>query len=538
MRMTEAIDLKPQEKKQVINLITQYLPNTTVWAFGSRVKFTSRPDSDLDLVAFTKPDQQVQVSKLKEAFEESDLPFRVDFLEWDAIPENFKKNIENNKLVFIFDDVVHEELQSIAEIIDFNPNRRLPANTILPFIDMAALSENCKEIASKSQRLYTGSGSKFKNGDTLFARITPCLENGKTAKVSGLDKDCHALGSTEFIVMAAKDFENDSDFIYYLARSPDFRKYAESRMEGSSGRQRVSWQALSEYKCFLPRKAERKKIAIILSTLDDKIALNRTTNQTLEQIAQALFKSWFIDFNPVHAKAAGRQPVGMDDATTALFPDSFEESELGMIPTGWEVKTLKDVTSKIGSGATPRGGQDVYISEGISLIRSQNIYDSFFAWNGLAHISSEAAEQLSNVTVKKYDVLINITGASILRTCIVDSSVIPARVNQHVSIVRSKNGVPPGFIYLHLLQKSTKELLLGMNAGASREAITKGHLESVPIVLSLPGVLIAFNKVISSIFDYKDLLAKQARELSTIRDSLLPRLLSGEIDISEYVRES
>lgn len=92
--MTEAVDLKPQEKKLVIDLITQHLPNTTVWAFGSRVTFTSSPYSDLDLVAFTNPSQQAQVSMLKEAFEESNLPFRVDFLEWDSIPENFRQNIE------------------------------------------------------------------------------------------------------------------------------------------------------------------------------------------------------------------------------------------------------------------------------------------------------------------------------------------------------------------------------------------------------------------------------------------------------------
>ena len=163
--------------------------------------------------------------------------------------------------------------------------------------------------------------------------------------------------------------------------------------------QRVTFRSLGEvwiraFKTQFPPLSEQKAIAHILGTLDDKIELNRRMNETLEATARAIFKSWFVDFDPVRAKMDGRQPVGMDADTVKLFSSSFEESELGPIPRGWRVRTLQELTLVIGSGATPRGGSKVYVDEGIALVRSQNVYDFEFRWDGLAHITSEAAEAL------------------------------------------------------------------------------------------------------------------------------------------------
>lgn len=280
---------------------------------------------------------------------------------------------------------------------------------------------------------------------------------------------------------------------------------------------------------------DQQAIAYILGTLDDKIELNRRMNETLEAMARAIFQSWFVDFDPVRAKASGEsanaicQRLGLTPELLALFPDSFEDSELGEIPRGWAVTTLRSMACKIGSGATPRGGSDVYLEEGTSLIRSQNVYDSEFVWDGLAHITDEAAQQLSSVEVKKGDVLINITGASILRTCVVDPQVLPARVNQHVAIIRAKADDASRYLHLHLLQADTKAYLMGLNAGASREAVTKGHLESVPIIDPGPLLLKRFNDTVISFYVQGEQLTHQARTLQGLRDALLPKLLSGEM---------
>lgn len=287
----------------------------------------------------------------------------------------------------------------------------------------------------------------------------------------------------------------------------------------------------------MPSKDERAAIATVIGALDDKIELNRRMSQTLEAIAQAIFKSWFVNFDPVCAKLNGegapiiQARLGLDDATQALFPGQFSKQG----PDGWQPATLKQLTTKIGSGATPRGGREVYVDEGMALIRSQNVYDSQFVWDGLAHITDDAARQLANVEVQAGDVLLNITGASILRTCVVPPDVLPARVNQHVAIIRAKPCVPPHFLHLHLLQADTKAYLLGLNAGASREAVTKAHIESVPLLYPGAELLAAFGTKVAPLFAQAQVCAAEARALTGLRDALLPKLLSGELSTAAIV---
>lgn len=162
----------------------------------------------------------------------------------------------------------------------------------------------------------------------------------------------------------------------------------------------------------------------------------------------------------------------------------FKETEIGMIPEDWNIGELKDFCSKIGSGATPRGGSKVYIDYGIALIRSQNVYDEGFKTEGLTYIQDLDAKKLNSVEVKKNDILFNITGDSICRCCIVPDSILPARVNQHVSIIRTNTKLYYKFLYCYLCLKRTKETLLSFDAGGTRKAITKGNLEK--LLLPLP----------------------------------------------------
>ena len=144
---------------------------------------------------------------------------------------------------------------------------------------------------------------------------------------------------------------------------------------------------------------------------------------------------------------------------------------------------MKDICTKIGSGATPKGGNNAYIEEGTALIRSQNILDFSFSYNGLAYINDEQASKLNGVTIKEDDVLLNITGDSVARACMVDNSVLPARVNQHVCIVRgNKSRVLSSFI-LYFLQMKKPELLMMASSGATRNALTKGMIEELEVEL-------------------------------------------------------
>lgn len=187
---------------------------------------------------------------------------------------------------------------------------------------------------------------------------------------------------------------------------------------------------------------------------------------------------------------------------------------------------LEEITSKIGSGATPKGGKGSYQDSGISLIRSQNIYDGVFVDKGLAFISDEQAKKLDNVTVEKNDILFNITGASIARCCIVEEKYLPARVNQHVSIIRTNVKALPKYVQLILVSSEYKEKLLQIgDGGTSREAITKQQLEDfkipVPSKADQLKIVAEIEKIESKIKNLEDQIA----EIPTSKDAVLKKYL-------------
>jgi type I restriction enzyme, S subunit len=439
----------------------------------------------------------------------------------------------------------------ITEIVDFNPSRTLKRNALAPFVDMAALPEGQRDIASLSEREFTGGGSRFWNGDTLFARITPCLENGKTAKVNVLPAGFTAHGSTEFIVMAAKAPEFDEDFVYYLARHPDFRKFAEARMEGTSGRQRVSWQSLSEYTFPFPPSIERKKIGYVLRTLDDKIALNRRINQTLEAMAQAIFKSWFVDFDPVKAKIAakaeGRDPLraamtaisGKPDAeldtlppdqftplaaTAALFPDELENSGLGEIPKGWHSSTLGEQSAYLNRGISPK-----YIDEGGVLVLNQKCVRDFSLDPSKGRRHDPTQRNVSGRELLLGDVLVNSTGVGTLgRVAQVLHLDEPTIVDSHVTVVRTGHNLNSAYLGQWFVMKQPDIEAMGEGSTGQTE-LSRGKLATMPILVPDLAVLGAFATAIAPM---QSLIAARNREslvLQQTRDALLPRLLSGEL---------
>ncbi len=249
----------------------------------------------------------------------------------------------------------------------------------------------------------------------------------------------------------------------------------------------------------LPPLPEQKRIVDLISSVDSYIV-------ALEQQAESARKS----------RSAVLEELL---ATTYSYPK----------------KTLKQVTSKIGSGATPRGGENVYIKNGISLIRSQNVHDSRFLFQGLVSIDENAANALNNASVEERDVLINITGASVTRCCLVDSSVLPARVNQHVAILRAnQNILLPEYLVIAITSKKIKSFLNDIaGSGSTRQALTKNHLET--LALHIPPIKRQYQIV--EIISAMDLIIAASenlvRETKLLRSGLLSDLISGDHEIPE-----
>lgn len=177
-----------------------------------------------------------------------------------------------------------------------------------------------------------------------------------------------------------------------------------------------------------------------------------------------------------------KELLALDDLIKARFVELFGNPVLN--EKGWESNLLAQLTLKIGSGATPKGGREAYQEEGIALIRSMNVYNGKFEYKDLAHISDEQAAKLDNVIIKESDVLLNITGASVARSCVVPNQILPARVNQHVCIIRCKECIEPIFLNRLLIDDNYQKLLWEIaGSGATREAITKQQVERLKIIL-------------------------------------------------------
>lgn len=421
----------------------------------------------------------------------------------------------------------------LSDLIDFNPTRPLEKGAITPFIEMADLSEGERDVSGIGNRVFNGGGSKFKNGDTLFARITPCLENGKTAKVSGLPRNAIGHGSTEFIVIAAKDPGVDEDFVYYIARHPEFRAYAQGHMEGTSGRQRVSWQAIANYAIPDFSSFERKRIGSVLSSIDNLIANNRRINETLEAMVRTVFKAWFVDFEPVRAKLEGhwqhgQSLPGLPAHLYDLFPDRLVESELGEIPDGWETQSLSQLLNIIGGG-TPKTSVADY-------------WDGDIPWFSV--VDTPPASDVFVVKTEKSITEAGLTGSS-ARLISKGTTIISARgtvgnlaiagrdmtFNQSCYGLRGTEGVGDYFVYLTAQQMVDR--LRSMAHGSVFSTITRQTFEAIQRPIPPSSILDTFEQVVSEWFGAILSNVEEFRTLAQLRDTLLPKLLSGNLRVPD-----
>ena len=436
----------------------------------------------------------------------------------------------------------------LSDIVNFNPSRILKKGTVAPFIEMASLPTNTKFIKQIDEKPFSG-GSKFKNGDTLFARITPCLENGKTGKVTNLKDEIIGHGSTEFIVMSAKEPEFDEDYIYYFARLPEFREFAQQRMVGTSGRQRVAWQDLADFEFIFPPKEQRKKAAALLNIYDQKIDLNTQINQTLEQIAQALFKSWFVDFDPVRAKVqalsdglsleqaelAAMQAISGKTAeeltalsqtqpdryaklaeTAKAFPCEMVEVDGVEVPKGWEMKALDEIANYQNGLALqkfrPEDNEPFLPVVKIAQLRQ-----------GYADGEEKAKASIkSECIIDNGDVIFSRSGSLLVDIWCGGK----AALNQHLFKVTSKR-YPKWFYYFY-----TKYHLAEFQRIAYDKAVTMGHIKHEHLSAAkciVPNDELLANKTLENILEKIIFNRLENFNLQDTRDLLLPRLLNGEM---------
>lgn len=317
--------------------------------------------------------------------------------------------------------------------------------------------------------------------------------------------------------------EFDRDFLFYQLLA--HRVQLQSLATGAA-QQNLSGQQIKELILPFPSLSEQKAIGSYLRVLDDRITLLRETNATLQAIAQALFKSWFVDFDPVRAKMEGRAPEGMDEATAALFPDSFEESELGLVPRGWRIGTLADVARLQKSSVNPLHQPDVLFEH-----YSLPAFD-----DGQSPIIEAGIEIKSNKTVVPANaVLLSKLNPHIPRVWLPTDAGINAVCSTEFLAFIPADAVSREFIYCIFTSERFLQSLCQLVTGTSNshQRVKPDGVLSMNSVITPADVMVSFATIAKPIFDRIGHNRQQAQTLANLRDTLLPRLISGQLLLSE-----
>ena len=355
-----------------------------------------------------------------------------------------------------------------------------------------------------------------------FAYGPVTSRNGDKISIALLQEFDEAIISQAYTVFEVVDTNKlHPEYLMMWFRRPEFDRYARFKSHGSA-RETFDWVELCEVELPIPAIEKQREIVKEYNTVTNRIKLNEQLNQKLEETAQALYKHWFVDFEFPNEEG---KPYKSSSGEMVYNEELDKE-----IPVGWEISNLKNVCSKIASGATPKGGKQSYQTEGVSLIRSMNVHDNSFIEDDLAYLDANQASKLSNVEIKEEDILINITGASVARCCIVPLRILPARVNQHVMIIRPLKHLALNNYLLYVLYsvESKRDLKGVSEAGSTRQAITKSEIENFRILKPKESLLKNFDNKIYPIAKKRNELDMANKLFNQMKILLLSKMVTLE----------
>lgn len=343
---------------------------------------------------------------------------------------------------------------------------------------------------------------------------------GTIGKVFYIENDFWPLNTTLYV----RDFKgNDPKFVHYFLKTLDFLAYSDKAAVPG-----VNRNHLHEAAVHLPAVVEQREIAGFLGAIDDRISLLRETNATLEAIAQALFKSWFVDFDPVRAKSEGVMPEGMDAATAALFPDSFEDSEQGLVPRGWQVCSILDIANLL-SGGTPKTDHAEYWGGNIPWASAKDVSqaaDTILTGTDRT-ITALGLQKSSTRMIPAFSTVVVARGATTGRMVMFGMTMA---MNQTCYALDSKAGTP---VALYLVLKKEIDALTQKAHGSVFDTITTSTFSASKTLQIPDGLLVRFENIAGPLFRRIFRGCQQVNTLTQLRDTLLPRLISGQLRLTD-----
>ncbi len=553
--MMSTVDIRPDHAKIVHDILEKFVPDNAVWVFGSRAKWLAKEYSDLDLcIMGDTPLTFITLGLLEEAFEDSDLPYKVDVADWATTSPEFRKIIARDKVVLkteknkkmdksLKQGWIETTLGAVADILmgqspaseSYNINKIgipfLQGNRTFglkyPYFDTFCTKP--KKIAPKDSILFS---VRAPVGDINIASENICIGRG---------------------LCSLKMKNGDNSFLFFLLH---YIKSSIIQMESGSVFGSVNKDILSKISVSLPPLPQQQKIASILKSLDDKIAINTQINKTLEEMAQAIFKSWFVDFDPVYAKKnvldnggtseqanlvamsviSGKSDAALEELktsnpqvynelahTASLFPSDLQDSELGQIPSGWGISDLEEEFI-ITMGQSPKG--ETYNTEKKGVI--------FF--QGRAEFKNRFPEPRLYTTdpkrfAEKGSVLMSVRAPVGDLNIALDKCCIGRGL---ASLLHKSNSTS----YSYCLLKHLQSVLNNYNGeGTVFGSINQKDLKSIKVIKPRNDLVLIFNDKVGDCDAIIQINEINSQTLSQIRDSLLPKLLSGEIDVGGVKEE-
>ena len=395
-----------------------------------------------------------------------------------------------------------------SDFAHINPKVSLQKGEVYSFIEMGDVIPGNRYVTACKKKEYKGGGSRFQSNDIIFARITPCLENGKIAQVKGKDGEKY-FGSTEFFVFRAKKGISDAGFLFYLSYSDIIRKPAEKSMFGASGRQRATLDVIKSIEIPEISLNLQQKISSILSTYDDLVEKNTRRIQILEEMAQRIYQEWFVNFRfPGHEKVR------------------FVNSELGKIPEGWEVRKLSKIV-ETQYGYTESASEETV---GPKFLRGKDINkNSYIIWDEVPYCKIDP-ENYKKYKLSRGDIVI-IRMADPGKVGIVEKD-IDAVFGSYLIRLKIKNYIHPYYLFYFLLSDRYQSYISGASTGTTRKSASAGVITDVDILLPDRAILDQFVVIIGSLRQLLNTLLEKNENLKKTRDLLLSKLISGEIDVS------
>ena len=516
--MKGLVDLSPAHLAIVDRILAEHVPECEVRAFGSRATWHAKDYSDLDLaVVGDGPLPRRTLARLTGAFEESRLPIRVDVVDWHAIADGFREAIESDCVV-VQEAAMDASWQptTLGECAVLVRDTVSPADAgEVPYLGLEHIGEGTLSlIGAGVASEVTSAKSRFTSGDILFGKLRPYFRKVARPRFGGI------CSTDIWVVRPAEGV--DAGHLFYVMASEAFVDAATRGSEGTK-MPRAKWEFVSRYEFPLPSLDEQRAIARVLGALDDRIELNRRMSETLEEMARALLRSWFVDFDPVREKAEGR-PSGLPPDLDALFPASFEASELGEIPAGWEVRVLGDVIDVNPRRQIRRG--DVATHVEMAALPTSGPHVSY--WTERPFTSGSRFTRGDTLLARITPSLEN------GKTAFVDflDNGETGWGSTEFIVLRPKPPWPPEIAYLMAREPDFREhAIVNMTGTSGRQRVPAEAVSDYLLAAPPGGAAEAFGEFVRPWFERSTHLTRQSRALGEQRDLLLPPLLEGDVQV-------